>query len=88
MTGWEKVANPAERAVAVMQAQGNSIYPHHFENRWGVEAKWQLIEAGVMHYSVLFGLVELLRLAPEFCAPDPWLERLEERRRQAEGANA
>ena len=70
MSGWERVANPAERAVAVMQAKGNSIYPHDFQNRWGVETKWQLIGAGVMHYQVLLGLIEILVLAPEFCAPE------------------
>ncbi len=89
MTGWEKVANPAERAVAVMQVlPGNSMWVHQFKSRWGPEAMWELIFAGILRYQVLLGVAEAVVLAPEFCAPDsPQLRRMGERR-QAEGASA
>ncbi len=71
MSGWERVANPAERAVAVMQSRrGNGMWVHHFKSRWGPETMWELVFSGVLQYQVLFGVAEGVRLAPEFCAPE------------------
>ena len=68
MTGWEKVANPAERAVAVMQSRDNWFYFTHFRSRWGEDTLQELLESEVVRRP----LVNILQLEPEYCAREQW----------------
>ena len=95
-SGWEKVARPAERAVAVMQACGDCFFVERFESRWGTEAMQQLLEAKVVR---LLPKVQVLILDPQYRVEDQWelrfgeehgkaaLRRYVERRQRAQLAN-
>ena len=68
-SGWERVSNPAERAVAVLQARSNIIYAELFESRWGRDLLKELIYCGVV---CLYPKVRVVVLEPPFRVRDQW----------------
>ncbi len=68
MSGWEKVARPADRAVAVMQSRSNWFYTDRFERRWGEDTLQQLFECKVVSQPVR----NILHLEPPYRVREQW----------------
>ena len=69
MSGWEKVSNPAERAIAVMQANSNVSFKERFVSRFGEQTMHELVYFEIAY---LLPKVEVLVLERPFRVRDQW----------------